>query len=283
MFVSRNSTFLRFSLKTYITFQSCLTMLLLATSEVSFFTISICIFAMLTIIVPNISTSNVQTNCFRSTSQKFGKVLNSFALIFLILVIWQFKSFCIPAFLSVIFTMVVTLVFMLFIALIFNIYIKLSCIIGIFINFFIHIFIIFSVLFLEFIIFSRFIVFFSLAIILLWCVFVNISHVFCLFFTNCNDYNLSTGSAFFRVHTDIDKDCDCLQSNNNDFLNDLWLLFGTLFFSLKVWFNSRSNKKLRVLVISIVSVVLFLHKHRFGKEEKGWRVVTTHLLTKASR
>ena len=54
------------------------------------------------------------------------------------------------------------------------------------------------------------------------------------------------------------------------------------FFFLKVWFNSRSNIKLRVLVISIVSVVLFLHKHRLGKEEKGWRVVTTHLLTKVS-
>ena len=36
MFVSRNSTFWRFSLNTYITFQSCRTMLLLAASEVSF-------------------------------------------------------------------------------------------------------------------------------------------------------------------------------------------------------------------------------------------------------
>ena len=67
----------------------------------------------------------------------------------------------------------------------------------------------------------------------LWCVSVNILHVSCLLFTNCNDYNLSTGSAFFRVHTDIDKDGDCLQSNNNDFLNDLWLLFATLLFFLE--------------------------------------------------
>ena len=43
MFVSQNSTFLCFSLNTYITFQSCRTMLLLATSEVSFFTDSICV------------------------------------------------------------------------------------------------------------------------------------------------------------------------------------------------------------------------------------------------
>ena len=60
---------------------------------------------------------------------------------------------------------------------------------------------------------------------------------------------------FFRVHTDIDKDTDCLRSNNNDSLNNLWLLF------LKVWFNNRSNIKLRLLVILIVSVLLFLQKH----------------------
>ena len=103
--------------------------------------------------------------------------------------------------------------------------------------------------------------FFSLAIILLLYVFVNILHVFCLFFTNSSNYNLSSGSVFFRVHTDIDKDADCLQSNNNDSLNDLWLLFPTLFFFLKVWFNNRSNIKLRLLVIVIVSVLIFLHQH----------------------
>ena len=103
--------------------------------------------------------------------------------------------------------------------------------------------------------------FFCLVIILLWCVFVNILHVSCLFFSNCNNFNLSTGSAFFCVHTDIDKDGDCFQSNDNNSLNDLWLLFATLLFFLKVWFNNRSNIKLRLLVILIVSVMLFLHKH----------------------
>ena len=93
---------LRFSLNKYITFQSCRTMLLLTTSEVSFFINSICVFSILTIIVLNFSISNVQTNCFRSISQISGKVFNSFTLIFLILVIWQFKSFCILVFLSVI-------------------------------------------------------------------------------------------------------------------------------------------------------------------------------------
>ena len=33
------------------------------------------------------------------------------------------------------------------------------------------------------------------------------------------------------------------------------------FFFLKVWFNNRSNIKLRLLVILVVSVMLFLHKH----------------------
>ena len=91
VFISPNSTFLRFSLNIYITFQSCQTMLLLKTGI--FFTDSICVFALLTIVVLNFSTSNVQTYCFKSISQKFGKILDSFPLIFLILVIWQFNSF----------------------------------------------------------------------------------------------------------------------------------------------------------------------------------------------
>ena len=88
IFISRNSTVLRFSLNTYITFQLCRTMLLLKTSEVSFFTSRICVFAILTITVLNFSSSNVQTNCFKSILQNFGKILNSFALILLVLVIW---------------------------------------------------------------------------------------------------------------------------------------------------------------------------------------------------
>ena len=113
MFISRNNTFLRFSLNRYFTFQSCRTILLLKTSEVSFFTNSICVFPILTIIVLNFSTANIQTNCFKSISLKFGKILNSFALIFLILVIWQFNYFAFlhsTFIISVIFTMVITLI-----------------------------------------------------------------------------------------------------------------------------------------------------------------------------
>ena len=140
-------------------------------------------------------------------------------------------------------------------------YIKLTCIIGIFINFVIHIFIIFFCIIFR----IYFLMFCFVFIWPLYClgVFLLIFYVSCLFFTNSNNYNLSTGSTFFCVHTDIDKDGDCLQSNNNDSLNDLWLLFlsSRVFFFLKVWFNNRSNIKLRLLVILIVSVMLFLHKH----------------------
>ena len=73
-----------------------------------------------------------------------------------------------------------------------------------------------------------------MAITLLLCNFGNVLHVPCLFFNNSNDYNLSLGSVFFRIHVETDKDVDRFQSNNNDFLNDLWLLFATLIFSLQV-------------------------------------------------
>ena len=50
MFILRNSIFLRFSLNTYTTFQSCQTMLLLKMSEVSVFTNSVCVSTILTIL-----------------------------------------------------------------------------------------------------------------------------------------------------------------------------------------------------------------------------------------
>ena len=93
MFVSRNSMFLRFSLNTFITFQSCRRILLLTTSKVSFFTNSICVFAILTIIVLNFSTSNVQTNfleVFHKKMDNFWIVLNSSSLFLLFGSLTQF-------------------------------------------------------------------------------------------------------------------------------------------------------------------------------------------------
>ena len=70
-----------------------------------------------------------------------------------------------------------------------------------------------------------------------------ILHVSRLFFTNSfYDYNLSSGSVFFgaffsRVNIDIEKYADCLQSNN-DSLNDLWLLFLNLGFSVQLFLHN---------------------------------------------
>ena len=77
LFISWNSRFLRSSFVTYITFQSCWALLLPKNQRFLFFTNSICVFAMLSIIVLNFSTSNVQANCSKCISQKFGKRLNS--------------------------------------------------------------------------------------------------------------------------------------------------------------------------------------------------------------
>ena len=109
-------------------------------------------------------------------------------------------------------------------------YVKLTCIIGIFIYF---IFFKFFACYLGLFFFFHVLLFFSLAIILLLCVFVNILHVSCLFFTNSTYCNLILGSAFSHVHIDIEKSAGCLQSNNNDSLNDFGLLFSTLLFSRK--------------------------------------------------
>ena len=55
---------------------------------------------------------------------------------------------------------------------------------------------------------------FFLVFALLLRVCVNILHAFYLF-TNFKDYNLSTGSTFYNIHANIEKDANCPQSNNN--------------------------------------------------------------------
>ena len=82
--------------------------------------------------------------------------------------------------------------------------------------------------------------FFFLVFALLLCLCVNILHVFCLF-TNSNDYNSSTGSTFFHIHANIDKDANCYQSNNNTSSKNHWLLFSASFLFLKIWFNKSGN------------------------------------------
>ena len=58
--ILRNGTFLHLIVKTYIIFQLSTTILLLYTSEISVFIDSLCIFAMLDIIILNFSTSKVK-------------------------------------------------------------------------------------------------------------------------------------------------------------------------------------------------------------------------------
>ena len=153
----------------------------------------------------------------------------TFALIFLMLVIWQFNTYCIPVFLPVIFAMVSTLIFILFLALIFNMYIKLTCITQEYLSIFLMNFLSFFAYYLRFSFCHVWLFFFSGHYHCV-CVFLLIFYVSCLFFTNSNEYNSSSGSVF--VHINIDKDADCLQSYNmEDFSNDTWLLFSTLFFS----------------------------------------------------
>ena len=102
---------------------------------------------------------------------------------------------------------------------------------------------------------------FSLVFALLLCVFVNVLHVSYLF-ASFNDYDASSGSiSFFHIHTNIEKDVNCLQSNNNDSSNNLWLLFSALFLFLKIWLSKSGNIMLRPYVFLIVYLLLFLQKH----------------------
>ena len=86
---------------------------------------------------------------------------------------------------------------------------------------------------------------FFLVFALLLCVCVNVLYVFYLF-DNFNDYKSSTGSTFLHIHANLDKDTNCLQSNNNASSKNLWLLFSVSFLFLKVWFNKIGSITLRL-------------------------------------
>ena len=142
-------------------------------------------------------------------------------------------------------------------------YIKLTFIMGIFINFLIHIFLIYlRIICVEFIIFSRFVVF-CLWPLCYFCVFWLIFYMFLVCFLIILTIIIyhQVLFLFFGVHSDIDKDGNCFQRNNNNSLYDLWLVLQPYVFFLKFCFNNRSNIKLRLNVIVIVSMLLFLQKH----------------------
>ena len=66
---------------------------------------------------------------------------------------------------------------------------------------------------------------------------------------------------FFHIHANIDKDFNCVQSNNNASLKDLRLLFSASFLFLKIWFSKIGNITLRLFLFLIFYLLLFLHKH----------------------
>ena len=109
LYIEKNSTSLPSNLNTYIVFQSFRTILLLNTSSVLFFTNCVCIFAILSIIIPNFSTSNIQRNFFQNIFKKIERLHVFFVLIFGNLIYFAFLYFF-----TVIIAMILELVFIVF-------------------------------------------------------------------------------------------------------------------------------------------------------------------------
>ena len=233
----------------------------LKTSEISFFYKDLCIFAILSISSLNFPKFKVQRIFLQNIFKKIGNVSQIFIFIFFVPVIWRFNALCITVFFMVIIIMILPLLFIVSTALFVNIFIKLSYIIGIFTHFSISICIIFLRIAFKIFYYFLFGCFFLLVFALPLCVFVNVLHVSYLF-DNFNDYDSSSGSvSFFHIHANIDKDVNCLQSNNNSSSKNLWLLFTASFLFLKIWFSKSGNITLRLFVFLIVYLLLFLLKH----------------------
>ena len=99
--ILRNSTFLHFSLNTCITFQSYQTMLILKTSEVSFFTNSICDFALLTIFLQHLTSKQTVLKLFCKNLERLFIVLHSFFLYLFkkyFTKFWEDFEYCCPHF-----------------------------------------------------------------------------------------------------------------------------------------------------------------------------------------
>ena len=115
--------------------------------------------------------------------------MNIFAPTPFILFACQINTFSIPMFYPVIFIMFLTLIFIVLVALISNMYVNLICIMEIFIHFLYY--------FKNFFFCFMFGCLLFLAMLLLFCVFINILQVSYLCFTSFNDCNSSSCSTFF--------------------------------------------------------------------------------------
>ena len=129
-------------------------------------------------------------------------------------------------------------------------------------QFLVHIIIIFCKLFLNFFIFSRFAVFFVWPLYC-FCVFLLIFYMFLVCFllilTVIIYHQVLLIVVFILILTKMLTAFKII-------ITTLWMISNYFlppcFFFLKVWLNNKSNiKKLRFLVILIVSVLLFLQKH----------------------
>ena len=116
--ISRNGPILHSIVKPYIIFQPSRIILLLYTLEISVLTNSLCIFSILNIIVLNFSMSKVQKKIFNNILLKCKKILKNFAHFFFMLHIWQFNTFFIPMFYTMISMMFLTLINIVLVALI---------------------------------------------------------------------------------------------------------------------------------------------------------------------
>ena len=177
LFISLNGSCLRSMLDAIIIFQSFRTILKISTSDVSFFTRLLCIFAIFNIIVLNFakrtSFSNICTNIL-ILRQNLRILLPKLTMVCLLFVFWLLGLSITGFVIKMVFTLILGLIFITFI-----IYFILK--LYVFINVSIQNLAIFlkNILYILFRILSVFVFYFSVffAIILLISIFVNLLHV----------------------------------------------------------------------------------------------------------
>ena len=150
---------------------------------------------------------------------------------FFILNVWRFNKFFVTVFYTVIF-MFWTLIFIALVAKIYNMYMKLLCVIKILIRFMFSIRMnFFRIVFRIFCFMFGYLLLLTMVLLLCWCFFVNVLQVSYMCFTSFNDCNSSSSSCsvFVHSHIIIEKDGDCLQSNDNSSSN-----FMVSFFNLSI-------------------------------------------------
>ena len=261
MFISLNGSYLQSLLDTVIIFQSFRIILKISTTDVSFFTRLLCIFAIFNIIVLNFakrtSFSNICTNIL-ILRQNLRILLPKPTLACVLFVFWLLAllGLIITGFvIKIVFTVILGLIFITFI-----IYFILK--LYIFRNVFIQNLAIFfrNDLYILFRISSIFIYycFVFFVIILLICVFVNLLHVL----RNIVDLFFILYSRSVNVNVDIDMTHTvCLESNSTSL--ELWIIFPVTFlFQLLVWCKQKSDKKIKNFLLFWMCMTFVFLKYK---------------------